>query len=63
MSNSKRNPCDVCKVGNCFNVDCPLMDFKAKPCRNSECFLNFEGESCLIGIQCGASGNLEEEGE
>lgn len=54
-----KNPCDLCKV-DCFDVDCPLYDLEANYCRNSECMLNFEGEACLIGIRCGASGQLEE---
>lgn len=58
---SDRHPCDICKL-DCFNVDCPLHDLGAIYCYEIECRYCVE-DSCILGIRCGASGQLVEDEE
>lgn len=64
MKTDGKNPCDICKL-DCFmkSVECPLVNhFGNTRCNNEKCMLHYEG-SCILGIQCGASGYLKEEEE
>lgn len=54
---NEKHPCDLCDI-DCFNANCPLHDLLANYCHNYDCMFQRE-DSCILGIRCGASGQLE----